>query len=49
MTDTEVPEIGNPRRILAVSLEDEANHLSRVLKGEPLILYHPPSHIYDRD
>lgn len=37
MPDTEAPEISNPRRILAISLEDEANHLSRVLKGEPLI------------
>lgn len=32
------PEISNPRRILAVSLEQEANHLSRVLKGESRLI-----------
>lgn len=38
-TDDEVPEISNPRRILAVSLDDEANHLSRVLKGEDVMAW----------
>lgn len=36
MPDADAPEITNTRRILAVSLEDEANHLSRVLKGDAL-------------
>jgi hypothetical protein len=32
--EVEAAKITNPRRILAVSLEQEANHLSRILKGE---------------
>jgi hypothetical protein len=35
-------EIPNPRRILAVSLADSAQHLSDVIKGlHPLISPHP--------
>lgn len=27
-------EVSNPRRVLAISLEQEAQHLSKVIKGE---------------
>lgn len=38
MADKAVPEIENPRRVLAVSLEGESHHLERVVKGTALSL-----------
>lgn len=34
MAETKVPEIENPRRVLAVALEGASDHLSKVIKGE---------------
>ena len=36
MAENAVPEIENPRRVLAVSLEGESHHLGRVVKGTSL-------------